>query len=173
MKKFIICSVLFIAGLSSSVYAMEKISQEKQELNKALFKSVHEQNADKVAELLKQGADVGYKNASGLPLLSLAIGFSLGKTPNDSGMRVIELLIDYGADINENILGCVSPEISQECRGTALSSAALSGNVELVKLLLKYKADPNGKPSDDSEVKYCVPLHSAFLSHRILSVTQD
>ena len=93
----------------------------------------------KVAELLlKHGADVDVRDATGRTILLVAVSSVIGK-PN-----IVELLLRHGADVNAFDDGFTS----------TLHLAETFGDYEVAQILLKHKADVNCQDKNGK-----TPLH--------------
>ena len=85
-----------------------------------------------VEALLKEGANVNAVVTPGLSPLHEAVF-------NDAPLNIVRLLLDKGADVNKKSCG---DGWAADCNcSTPLYIAACRGNVNMVKLLLEYKAD--------------------------------
>jgi ankyrin repeat protein len=82
----------------------------------------------KAAEFIKEGADLSYKDFEYYsPLLASMIS-------QNRPVQLIELALKHGADPNEQDV---------ESREAPLHVAARHGRPEIIKLLLRYRADPS------------------------------
>jgi len=94
-----------------------------------------------VVVLLEHGADVNIKNFKGTSAFTSAItGILRGRVKTD----VAELLLNNGADVNE------SPTSGTNEGYTRLMMAARNNAPDLVRFLIKHKADLNAKAKDGS-----------------------
>ena len=106
-------------------------------LSYELFKAIDEENPEKVKELLKKGANpnifsnyfssyIEKLNNRGFDSLS-ALMLASGK----GNIKIIELLLEHGADINSGVFG------------TPLTNAIKTCNIDIMEYLLNKGADPN------------------------------
>jgi cytohesin len=94
----------------------------------------------KVANLLlKHGADVGAREATGKTTLLAAISYC-----HDNLLGAMKFLLQHGADVNAQDFKCT----------TSLHLAEHHGKQEAVQMLLRYKADVNCQDNDGK-----TPLH--------------
>jgi ankyrin repeat protein len=94
-----------------------------------LFDAAEQGDLQKLNELLLQGIDVNTFNDSGDSLLSVACGGSSLRYAR----KIVELLIDHGADMNKYLPGGHTP----------LFKAVLANRPVVVKILLEKGANPN------------------------------
>ena len=154
INKFLIC-------LSSTVtiIAMTGCGNKQMDLQKAVIAG----DAKKINQLVKDGADVNYKDkkTSAYLLIDIALrknvkvlkalvdaGIKLDKSKawsfgqmakcahNRDNIEKVNLMLKAGAEVNDQ-----GPPLQL----TVLMTAASSGNLELVKFLLKKGADPSLK----------------------------
>lgn len=128
MKKLVLLMLLFY---SSVLFA---------EINRDLVRAVSSNNVDEVIKLIKQGADVNWKSKSND--LSILIQ-TARESMYSNDLRIVKLLLENGADVNEqqNVLAW-----------TALIVAVRGRNLELIKLLIDKGADVNAKDRDGNPV---------------------
>ncbi len=93
-------------------------------LNRDLLDEPYAGSVEEVKRLLLMGADINTKNQFGLTPFELAV----------VGNNCI--VVEYFLQLGQN------PNLERD-GGTSLMSAAANGNTELLKLLLKYGADPD------------------------------
>ncbi len=114
------------AGQTNSEPGARATPQPESEAEQ-LAEAIAGRDAAATEQLLQAGADPNTGDASGDPLLRLAI--------LDGSVDIVELLIEYGADVN-----------ALDSRGDALlPQAARSGQLEAVQLLLDAGADVHGR----------------------------
>ncbi len=82
---------------------------------------------------LEEGTDINIKNDKGWTAL-------MGASMNGH-LEIVELLIEKGADVNDNIIGT-----------TVLMCASLNGHIEIVEFLIDNGADVNVRDSRGSNV---------------------
>lgn len=99
----------------------------------ALHDAEDKNDIETVKKLIRQGRDVNVRNARGWPVLVAAA--------SDGHVEITHLLLQAGAKVNEK-------ELSNG--GTALFWAAYGGHLNVVKLLLANKADPNIKTNNET-----------------------
>ncbi len=97
--------------------------------NGSLLTAAYNGDAERVAELIKSGADVNEANAFGAT--------PMGEAARRGDTAVLKLLLDAGAD----------PESANADGETALMVVARTGNTEAAKLLLKAGAKVNARES--------------------------
>ncbi|XP_066301845.1 protein fem-1 homolog CG6966-like [Branchiostoma lanceolatum] len=83
-----------------------------------------------VRKLVKKGADMKVRSAAGDSALYLAVYGCTSSHQTD--LSLVRILIDAGCDVNA----------ANDRGNTPLHQAAMSGNIPLIKLLLKHGADP-------------------------------
>ncbi|MGV8073259.1 MAG: ankyrin repeat domain-containing protein [Syntrophobacteraceae bacterium] len=111
----------------------------KGSLDGQLWSAIYKE-PDKVASLLKKGANANARTSSGFtPLMQASQWDDLGP---------VKALLEYGADVNSTDFG--KDDFSQPTPffyngGTALMIAASKGNINVTKELLKNNADPDIK----------------------------
>ena len=106
--------------------------------------------------LIEHGADVNLANKGGWTPLYLATdnrnlegGDYPTRTPDMDGLEYIKLLLDKGADTNARMIESTETRTVftnqwlDEEGATAFLRASQSGDLELMKLLIKYGADPH------------------------------
>lgn len=101
------------------------------DINNDLIEAVDENDIQKVQGLLKDGADPNFKDEYGL--IPLSISYFSEESNNFTYNEVIKVLLEEGANPNLAV---------NDNNDTALSFAVLRENVELIKVLLAYGADP-------------------------------
>ncbi len=109
--------------------------------NTEMFKAVRSGDTEKVAQLIREGADVNETNERGITLLHVAA--------RKVNSKMVELLIGSGAKVNQADKGKYTP----------LHFAAMSDDrkaTEVVRVLLGRGADPNKKDQFND-----IPLHFA------------
>jgi ankyrin repeat protein len=114
--------------VSSNIYCEATKPPIKEDLNRALLDAAYGGSAKEVNELLKKGADINTKNEFGSTPFKLAVA--------GNNVNVVELFLQLGQDPNKES-DKTTPDV------TPLMSAATNGNIELLKLLLKYGAKPD------------------------------
>jgi hypothetical protein len=98
-------------------------------LNKELWKAVNRKDYEEIKNLISRGADV---NAKYNKYTDGSMLFSTIIHGGEQELKIVKLLIDAGADINEKNYGT-----------SLLHWTSRSGNIEVVKLLLSKGADVN------------------------------
>jgi ankyrin repeat protein len=93
-------------------------------------------NADSVRRLIARGADVRYRAPSGYDALTVAASYR-------GNIESVRALLDAGAD--------VQPPDSLKIKHSPLLFASMSGDLEMVSLLLARGASPNRRDSPLSE----------------------
>ena len=96
-----------------------------------------------IRTLLEQGADPNYQDHAGFPALIAALS-----SARADRCEVIELLLSFGADIQERGVNDWTP----------LHYAAATDDVEVIELLLAHGADPHARTRIDD---YATPLEEA------------
>jgi len=91
--------------------------------------------------LLEQGADPNYDNGDGFPCLMAALSSSpaQGVPGRDDVLAVLELLLSFGADVQQRGINDYTP----------LHEAVARGDVYAVELLLRYGADIDARTTID------------------------
>ena len=123
-----------IAVLSFAVIGLTAFSQTK---NEQLFGAVQNNEKAKVEMLLQAGCDVNYFK-TGSPDIKVSL---LIAAVNNHYADIAKLLLDSKADVNWK----------DNLNQSAIMYAALSGQTEMVQLLLNYGAninDSDGKAND-------------------------
>lgn len=137
-----------------------------------MFKAIEKNDLALVKRLLDKKADVNQKNSEGsTPLISVSVEkhmmFINQKTMSSNihvcrhGSKVLEiaeLLLEHGARVNE---------VGGRFQEAALHHACLYGNLDLVKLLLKNKADINIKNEHG-----WTPLHNTIGTENRFEITK-
>ena len=120
---------LLIAAILLSVLACsrEVDTQKQAELDMKLIQAIQFRNLNRVDSLLAEGADPNAQDAEGTSALLYAV--------NVGGLKLNQLLIDRGADVNV--------KRTTSYRSTALMEAAGRNNVALAKILIENGADIN------------------------------
>ena len=120
---------LLIAAILLSVLACsrEVDAQKQAELDMKLIQAIQFRNLNRVDSLLAEGADPNAQDAEGTSALLYAV--------NVGGLKLNQLLIDRGADVNV--------KRTTSYRSTALMEAAGRNNVALAKILIDNGADIN------------------------------
>ena len=103
-------------------------------LNKELWDAVHRKDYEEIKNLISKGADV---NAKYNKYTDGSMLFSIITHGEEQDLKIVKLLIDAGANINEKNYGT-----------SLLYWASQSGNLEVVKLLLFKGADVNVVDND-------------------------
>jgi len=98
----------------------------QKELNKQLVSTSQEDNADRIKELFKAGANLSAYDKYGITALMYAAESNYIKT--------VRTLISLGADVNFR---------NSKNTQTALMQAAWNNHIKITKLLLDHDADPN------------------------------
>jgi len=122
---FIEPSILFAQNTES-----QKIEQNQEELNQALFTAVRDGLEDKVKEFLAQGVDLNVQDMSGLTLLIYAT--------QSNNVSMVRLLVSNGADVNKASMLGATPLFYATSQETADQVT-----VDIVKLLVEKGADVN------------------------------
>lgn len=95
--------------------------------NQALYLAAQAGNTGKVQELIAGGAKVNYVHHKQSPRTALGVAISSGR------LEMVEMLVNYGAQIRTNVSHDPTP----------LTAAAAAGHAEIVSFLLERKVDPN------------------------------
>jgi ankyrin repeat protein len=114
--------------LPSNIYCQSPPKPPIEVLNRDLLDESYDGSVEKVKRLLLMGADINTKNDFGLTPFELSV---VG-----NNCSVVEYFLQLGQNPNLERGG-----------GTPLMSAAANGNIELLRLLLKYGANPDS-PGD-------------------------
>jgi ankyrin repeat protein len=108
------------------IFAKVSGKTEQQIMNDQLRTAAIKGNLARVQKLVKEGAEIDYKDVNGMTPLWFAVG--------RGHLEVTRFLLEQGAD----------PNVAREdTLGPPLVMAAAENRVELVKLLLDFKADIN------------------------------
>ena len=99
--------------------------------------------------LLSKGADVNAENRMGQPPLTIAF--------NKQAKGCVYKLLEYGADPNIRLVNYESVE-ALSLAHTPLMSAAAEGDIELMKALIKFKANVNARFEGPFEVSVFTPI---------------
>ncbi|HXA14523.1 MAG TPA: ankyrin repeat domain-containing protein [Opitutaceae bacterium] len=116
-------------------------------------------NADEIGELIKQGADVNALGRDGMRPLSWAMA--------KNSLRGFEFLLQNGADAN---LAILEPSINKFPL-TLLEFSASSESSDYLRLLLKYKGNPNTISSGqlgDRTIIFDAIMHNQIENARVL-----
>jgi ankyrin repeat protein len=118
---------LLIAAIILSVFTCgrEVDPQKQAELDMKLIEAIQFRDLNRVDSLLAEGADPNAQDVEGTSALLYAV--------NVGGLKLNQLLIDRGADVNA--------KRKTSYRSTALMEAAGRNNVALAKLLIENGAD--------------------------------
>jgi len=120
--------LLIVAILLSVLACGREVDAQKQaELDMKLIQAIQFRNLNRVDSLLAEGADPNAQDAEGTSALLYAV--------NVGGLKLNQLLIDRGADVNV--------KRTTSYRSTALMEAAGRNNVALAKILIENGADIN------------------------------
>jgi ankyrin repeat protein len=98
---------------------LDYLDSGKGDVNKALLNSISSANVDLIRELIKRGADINTTNEFGSTPLKLAVAAN--------NYQVVRFFLELGQNPN----------------GDYLMSAAANGQLDLVKLLLQFGANPD------------------------------
>jgi len=128
LRKRLLSLMIVSSMISSSISCQATKLLTKEDLNRALLDAAYGGSTKEVNELLQKGADINTKNEFGSTPFELAV---VGNNVN-----VVELFLQLGQDPNKESDEAI-PDV------TPLMSAAANGNIELLKLLLKYGAKPD------------------------------
>ena len=115
-------------------------------IQEQLHDAVMEGNLEEVQQLVAQGADINQPYGKHNTSMLLQAQFKRHKD-------IIQFLLDNGVNVNHN----------EMVEGTALMFAAGDGDVEQLKLFLKYGADPNVRLTVTGETA----LHNAAHSNNL------
>ncbi len=124
----------FMAGLVNSCI-ISRIKNQDDELNLAFYEAVKERlpgdSLDNIKSFLDKGVVVNPKwsNADGYPPFLVAV--------SNEDISLVNLLLEYGADVNAVFVSPSGSELN------ALTLAIHSGNVGLLKTLIKAGVDVN------------------------------
>lgn len=109
-----------------------------------LARAACEGDAQQVAQLIKQGADVNGQGLDGLTVLMWALSCE-----NSAG---IEALLKAGSN----------PNLRSRTGITAVYAAATNRNPDYLRLILKYGGDPNGAPDKDGDTAVWAAMGRGF-----------
>jgi cytohesin len=138
--------------------------------NEQILEFLQNDQIEKVQELINQGFDLDQKDIYGFSPLHTAVILcnitlveqllKLGADPNVSSIDTAEQLLDV-SDVpasvpTDAIPDSVLNDLQSLGQITPLQIAINSNEIEIVSLLLLYKADPNAK-----DLGGCTPLHWA------------
>lgn len=105
----------------------------------ALIKAHEHENIEILKYLIEQGADVNAPNHYGLtPFIGLCEGGPL---------EIVQLAIKHGGDVNSSFVNNIGKDAGKK-NFSPLQTAAHSGRLDVVELLLSLGADPRVKDSD-------------------------
>jgi len=124
LKTLLFSLMIVVLVAPSNIYCQPPLKPPAEVLNRDLLDESYSGSVEEVKRLLLMGADINTKNDFGLTPFELAV------VGNNCG--VVEYFLQLGQNPNLERGG-----------GTPLMSAAANGNLELLKLLLKYGADPD------------------------------
>ena len=127
LKTILFFLIIVFSMLSTNIYC-QPLKPPIEVLNRDLLDASYGGSVEEVKRLLLMGADINTKNQFGSTPFKLAV---VGNNVN-----VVELFLQLGQDPNKD-----SNEAIPDA--TPLMSAAANGNIELLKLLLKYGAKPD------------------------------
>lgn len=155
----VVCSALCLSVVTPTIAQTTKPAHsatERRELQSRLFDAIRKDDSDAIRAAVEAGADVNEKTLTRIPLLSFAamkekpdtlkLLLSLGASPNPKNTREHPLTtaLNLGRVENANLLLDAGAEVNvlddRSC--TPLFHAALRGNPDLVKRLLKAGATP-------------------------------
>lgn len=114
-------------------------------MDSALRLAIDGADFDFVRELIKKGANVSQVNSDGYGLLQETA------SNHDCGWRMAELLIQSGANVNQNVIGW-----------TPLHSAIQYQNLQVMCTLICYGADINIRDNDGGETPFEMMSRLAF-----------
>jgi ankyrin repeat protein len=120
-----------------------------------LSTAIGTRNVGIVKLLIQYGADVATKESTQLPLLFKSIA--------SNEAAILKILLDNGGDSEVNYKGTVKD-------GTPLMTAIKADNVEMVRYLLDYGADPNGVQQRVGFTPLCYAIHLNGNVHGIVSL---
>lgn len=121
----ILSLMLVIQGCFASDSVKPNASvKEDAEMNEQLFRAVREKDAQAVANIIKEGADINAQDSNGRTPLMIAT------RRNDAATA--KILIDAGADVN----------IQDHIKDTPFLYAGAEGYLEILKLTIDAGADP-------------------------------
>ena len=142
----LILFVLFLLALSAPAQtATPQTEPDSGAMEALLTKAIKQGDTAQVSKLLDAGVNPDAVD-EGAPVLIWAV------RANHADIAV--LLLDRKAKVDKE----------DECRGTALQTAAAAGQAELVKLLIKHHADVNHKDEDGHKPLLFAALGAAWVA---------
>jgi len=101
----------------------QSVKRHSKHLNQELVRMTKNNKPNEMIRLIREGADVNYKDKFGVPVLQWAT--------NHANSHTVELLIEHGADVN-----------AQDSEGkTKLMLMASHGDIDVVSYLLEHGAN--------------------------------
>jgi cytohesin len=116
--------------------------------NQIVYSGYHHNSLDVLKGFLEKGLDPNTTNEEGVSLLNGII--SVGNLSSSTKIKMMELLIQAGADVNPMTTGDVGTY--KDIKQTPLMDAVGKMNRDIVKLLLEAGADPNLTGTDKGGV---------------------
>lgn len=111
---------------SGVLWRHDKILAEQVRLKSVFTTAINEGNISKIQALISEGADVNWKNYSGLPMITVAV---ISKQP-----EALKILLENKAQLNV---------IDKEHKRTALQYSILLGQLEMTKIFVQGGVDLN------------------------------
>ncbi|ADG66728.1 hypothetical protein Plim_0884 [Planctopirus limnophila DSM 3776] len=117
---------------------LSKHSHNAEELNYALSEAIWFEKAPMIVRLLEVGAPINMFAGIGMPPLYCAI--------EKGDLSLVKMLCEHGADVNFQPTVMSSPlHWAVDSEADCARQMGTKPNVEIVRLLLEYGADPNSK----------------------------
>ncbi len=139
------------------------------DMSKKILYAAKEVHTKSVADLIDNGADVNYQDPNGYTPLMEAAKYSRYSSGSQDPLKVIQLLITNGAEINAR----------NRHKETALTMAIKNGWVDIAELLIQYGAPIKGEArtvfhlveNDKTEMLHYVARSGVSLDSRLSGLT--